>query len=151
MFLKKPAFYFKWFSHLFDRFEKDAPRFKACGAFLKLIMIFKNIFRARSKIIFELEKIFSERMDGVEAGIKKIFKNNSQKSFFTRDRKIIFELKINLILNSNGSVTGREINLKNNSQKSFSERFKIFSKTRKNIFWAKNNFSARITASTPSV
>ena len=73
-------------------------------------------------------------MDGVEAGIKKIFKNNSQKSFFTRDRKIIFELKINLNLNSNGSVTGREINLKNNSQKSFSERFKIFSKTRKNIF-----------------
>ena len=83
-------------------------------------MIFKNIFRARSKIIFELGKIFSERMDGVEPGIKKYSKNSSQKYIFTRDRKIIFELKIILNLNSDGPEAGREINLKNNSQKYFS-------------------------------
>ena len=59
-------------------------------------------------------------MDGVEAGIKKYSKNNSQKYIFTRDRKIIFELKIILNLNSDGPEAGREINLKNNSQKYFS-------------------------------
>ena len=91
--IKKPAFNFRCFSHLFI-FSKMALRaLNACGAvpnwsktFSKNIFS-KIIFRARSKIILSSEKIFSERTDGVVKGIEKYLKNNSQKYFYRRERK----------------------------------------------------------------